>query len=169
MDGVPLDVCAELLANGSGFGFFRISGAHHFPQLLDGVVGFENHWDDRPFAHEFHKAAEEGTFLMDVVKALSLRLRKMDHLHRPDSKAFLFKLADDRTHVAGFDSIWFKNCECLFHNDYLRLACIASPISAGLFTTRIPAACMAAIFSLAVPFPPRRGPCGVPEARSGRR
>ena len=33
-------------------------------------------------------------------------------------------------------------------------AFIASPISAGLFTTRIPAASIAAIFSVAVPFPP---------------
>jgi len=31
---------------------------------------------------------------------------------------------------------------------------MASPISAGLFTTRIPAASIAAIFSVAVPFPP---------------
>src|SRR5262249_40527832 len=40
------------------------------------------------------------------------------------------------------------------YDSYLRLACIASPISAGLFTTWISAAVMAGLFLLPVSLPP---------------
>src|SRR5207244_5350384 len=77
------------------------------------------------------------------------------HLHGTNSKACLFKFADHGAGLSALHRIGFQNGKCLLHMiSYLRLARIASPISAGLFTTRIPAASIAAIFSLAVPFPP---------------
>src|SRR5437870_5558867 len=147
---IPLNVGPELFPDRAGIGFGRIGRAHDFAEFVDRVIRFKNHQNDRPFSHEFHKAREKRPLFVHVIETLGLCLGKMKHLHRADSKSLLFESADDGTGVSRLQGIRFENGEC-FHHEY---ALIASPISAGLFTTRIPAASIAFIFSAAVPLPP---------------
>ena len=150
MDRIPLDVRTELFSNGTRLCFGGIGCAHHFAKPLDGIVGFQHHQDDGTFRHEFHEAAKKRPLFVHVVEALSLRFAEVEHLHRANSKSFFLEFADDGAGISGFHGVGLENRKC-FH---FKLACIASPISAGLFTTRIPAASIAAIFSVAVPLPP---------------
>src|SRR6516225_1940252 len=70
VDGIPLDIRAEELADRAGIGFARIGGTHDFPKFLDGILGLDNHRDDRSFRHELHQAAKERPFLMNVIETL---------------------------------------------------------------------------------------------------
>src|SRR5262245_39772121 len=86
VEGISLDVRAELFADRSIVGFRRIRCAHYLAEFLDGIVRFEHHRHDRPFSHETHETAEERSLFVDIIKALGLSLAEVKHFRCADSK-----------------------------------------------------------------------------------
>lgn len=49
---IVADARAQVVANGTGSGLFRVGGAHGLAPFEDGTFGFKNHGEDFTGAHE---------------------------------------------------------------------------------------------------------------------
>src|SRR5262249_14165176 len=116
----------------------RIRGAHELAQFLDGAFRFENHENDGTFGHESHKVSKKRPLFVDIVESLSLRLAEVHHFCRANLKSFFDQSIDDETGVPGLYRVWLQYRKSSLHCSsvgYRSAACMASPMSAGLFTT----------------------------------
>ena len=90
-----------------GIGLCRVGSSHDFPQLLNRIIGFQNHRNDRTFGHELDQTAEKRPLLVNVIKALGLLFAQMQHLHGTDAESRFFKFVDDAAGFAGCNGIGF--------------------------------------------------------------
>src|SRR5271166_3193093 len=77
MDGVALDILAEVTADRSRSRLLRIGRAHLLAPARDCLVAFKHHQDDGSGRHIGAQIVVEWARLMDLIEALRLCAREM--------------------------------------------------------------------------------------------
>src|SRR5262245_53765909 len=163
VDHVGLDGAGQVLADRARRGLGRVGGPHDLAQARDRVLALEHQRDAGARAHEVAQAREERPLPVHVVEAFGLRPAEAAQPQRQDREAGFLEARQHLARLPGLHRVRLDDRESSFLQDLLPLAlpagafnsrATAAPMSAGDFTTWMPAAFMALIFSAAVPLPP---------------
>jgi hypothetical protein len=112
---IVTDGSSEVVANGSGCGFFGIGGAHSVAPFENGAVGFENHGDNLAGAHEVGEFAEEGALFVNGVKAAGFFFGEAHGFDGDDFETGAVNAREDFALLAASDGVGLDDCESAFY------------------------------------------------------
>jgi len=104
VNGVFFDADAEFLPNRARFSIGRIGSSHQFTPCHNGIFLLKHQHNHRASRHKGTEVVEERTFLVDIVKTLSLSFGQVQFFHPDDSEpGTLNPIVIDAMREAGID------------------------------------------------------------------
>src|SRR5580698_3111214 len=107
VDGVALDVFAEVAPDRPRRRLLRVGRAHLLAPSRDRLLAFEHHYNHGPRGHVSAEVIVEGARHVNLIEALGLRAREMREAHPANLEARQFDSLYDVTGKSASDRIWF--------------------------------------------------------------
>jgi len=111
---VSTNVDGEVSTDGSWERSQGVGLSEHLSALLDDVLAFPNHRDNRAGEHVSDEGGEESLGLEVSVVLFEEFSRGLDELESDELVASLFKSCDDLTDEVSLDAVWLDHDEGLF-------------------------------------------------------